>query len=58
MKLLLDTSYLLPAIGVSIRHLPQALVRDLRARGHHISICTITMFELAAKGARLVRDED
>lgn len=46
----------MPAIGVSVRHLPQTLVRDLRARGHRISICTITMVELAAKGAKLVRD--
>jgi PIN domain nuclease of toxin-antitoxin system len=31
-------------------------VLDLRARGHDISICTITIFELAAKGGKFVRD--
>ncbi len=56
MKLLLDTTYLLPAIGVAVRSLPRTVVRDLRGRGHNISICTITIFELAAKGAKFVRD--
>ena len=56
MKLLIDTTYLLPAIGVAIRHLPRTIVRDLRGRGHVISISTMTIFELAAKGARFVRD--
>lgn len=32
------------------------MVPDLRRKGHNISICTITLFELAAKGAKLVRD--
>lgn len=31
-------------------------MRDLRERGYDISICTITIFELAAKGAKFVRD--
>lgn len=56
MKLLLDTTYLLPAIGVAVRNLPRTVVRDLRGRGHNISICTITIFELAAKGAKFVHD--
>ncbi len=56
MKLLLDTTYLLPAIGVAVRNLPRTVVRDLRGRGHNIAICTITIFELAAKGAKLVHD--
>jgi len=56
LKLLLDTTYLLPAIGVAVRNLPRTVVRDLRGRGHNISICTITIFELAAKGAKFVRD--
>lgn len=32
------------------------MARDLHRRGHDISICTITIFLLAAKGARLIRD--
>lgn len=31
-------------------------MRDLQERGHNISICTITIFELAAKGAKFVRN--
>lgn len=56
MKLLLDTTYLLPAIGVAVRSLPRTVIQDLRGRRHDISICTITIFELAAKGAKFVRD--
>jgi PIN domain nuclease of toxin-antitoxin system len=56
MKLLLDTTYLLPAMGVAVRNIPPTVMRDLRGRRHDISICTITIFELAAKGAKLVRD--
>lgn len=54
MRLLLDTTYLLPAIGISIRGVPRMIVHDLQREGHTLSICTITIFELAAKGARLI----
>ena len=54
MRLLLDTTYVLPAIGVAINGLPtEALVR-LMEKGHEISISDITLFELAAKGAKYV----
>lgn len=39
-----------------MRYLPHALVSDLRSRGHEISISTLTIFELAAKGAKLARE--
>lgn len=54
MRLLIDTTYLLPAIGVSVRGFPRLAVRDLQERGHTLSICTISIFELAAKGAKFV----
>lgn len=54
MRLLIDTTYLLPAIGVSIRGFPRTAVQDLQREGHTLSICTITIFELAAKGAKFV----
>lgn len=53
MRVLIDTTYLLPAIGVSIRGLSRTAVRDLRSQGHTIVISNITIFELAAKGAKL-----
>ena len=56
MKLLLDTTYLLPAIGIGVRSVPRTVVRDLHGRGHDVAICTVTIFELAAKGARFIRD--
>ena len=56
MKLLLDTTYLLPALGITVRSIPQNLLEDFQRRGHDISISAITIFELAAKGAKLVSD--
>ncbi len=54
MRLLLDTTYILPAIGVSVRKIPSdALVRLMR-EGHQVSISDISLFELSAKGAKLV----
>ncbi len=52
MRLLIDTSYLLPAIGISIRGISRTAVHDFASKGHTLTICTITLFELAAKGAK------
>ena len=50
----MDTPYLLPAIGVSIKGLPKdALIRMIQ-KGHQISISNISVFELSAKGAKHV----
>jgi predicted nucleic acid-binding protein len=54
MRLLLDTTYVLPAIGVAIKGLPTDLPVRLMEQGHEISISDITLFELAAKGAKYV----
>lgn len=54
MKLLVDTTYLLPAIGVSVRGVSRTCIRDVKRKGYTISISTITLFELAAKGAKFV----
>ena len=54
MKLLLDTTYLLPAIGVSIKGIPEDMAIQLIERGHQITISDITIFELSAKGAKYV----
>ena len=52
MRLLLDTTYLLPAIGVSIKGLPEDAPIKLISGGHQISMSDITIFELSAKGAK------
>jgi PIN domain nuclease of toxin-antitoxin system len=52
LKLLLDTTYLLPAIGISIKELPNDAPIKLIAKGHQISISDISIFELSAKGAK------
>jgi len=54
LKLLLDTTYLLPAIGVSIKNIPKNSVTELLRRKHEIVISEIELFELAAKGAKYV----
>lgn len=52
MRLLMDTTYLLPAIGVSIKGLPEDAPIKLIRSGHQISMSDITIFELSAKGAK------
>lgn len=52
MRLLLDTTYLLKAIGVSIKGLPEDAPIKLINKGHLISMSDITIFELSAKGAK------
>ncbi len=54
MKLLLDTTYLLPAIGISIKELPRDVPVKLMQKQNQISICDISIFELSAKGAKHV----
>jgi len=54
MKILLDNTYLLPAIGISIRGLRKEAVLDILKRGHEVLVSQITIFELSAKGAKYV----
>jgi len=54
LKLLLDTTYLLPAIGILVKELPENAVIKLLEKGHEIYINEVTIFELAAKGAKHV----
>ena len=52
MNILLDTTYLMPAIGVSITGVTPRVLRTLRDNGHNIYISELTLFELSAKGAK------
>ena len=54
MRLLLDTTYLLPTIGVSIKELPKDVLIKLIRKENHVFICDISIFELSAKGAKHV----
>lgn len=54
MRLLLDTTHLLPAIGVSIRGIPEDTPIKLIGKGYEISMSDITLFELSAKGAKYI----
>lgn len=52
MRLLLDTTYLLPAIGVSVEGIPRDAAVKLIEKEYQISISDITIFELSANGAK------
>ncbi len=54
MKVLLDTTYLLPAVGISVKNLPEDAPLRLMQKGCQISISEISLFELSAKGAKYV----
>jgi predicted nucleic acid-binding protein len=54
LRILLDTTYVLPAIGVSVRGVPKDAIDRFAARGDEMFISEITLFELSAKGARYV----
>jgi predicted nucleic acid-binding protein len=56
LRAFLDTTYLLPAIGVSVKGVPGNAVDRLMARSDEILISEMSLFELAAKGARYVLD--
>ena len=54
MRLLVDTSYLLPAIGISVKGIPSDGMVKLIEEGHEIYASDISIFELSAKGAKHV----
>jgi PIN domain nuclease of toxin-antitoxin system len=56
LKLLLDTTYFLPAIGVSIKEMQKDALLTLISKKHQISISQITIFELSAKGAKYIKE--
>jgi len=52
LKLLLDTTYFLPIIGISVKNLPKDAPTKLMRKEHQIFISDITIFELSAEGAK------
>jgi predicted nucleic acid-binding protein len=59
LRILVDTTYFLPTISVTIKDLPNDLLRTLlQNEDYQLFYCEITLFELAAKGAKLILSED
>jgi PIN domain nuclease of toxin-antitoxin system len=56
LKLLLDTTYFLPTIGVSIKEMQKDALLTLIAKKHQIAMNQITIFELSAKGAKYIKE--
>ena len=56
MKLLLDTTYFMPTIGVSIKEMQRDALLTLIAKEHKIAMSQITIFELTAKGAKYIKE--
>ncbi len=54
MRLLLDTTYFLPVIGISIKGIPRDAPVRLMQAGNKVSLSNISLFELSAKGAKLI----
>jgi len=53
-RVLLDTTYFLPAIGISVRGLPRGVVLELISRECAVLMSEATIFEILAKGAKYV----
>ena len=54
MRICLDSSYLLPLFGIGLRGIPSDVIRRLSAHEHELLISEISIFECAAKAAKLV----
>jgi len=52
LRLLIDTIYLLRAIGISVKGIPADGTIKLIEKGHEIHASDISVFELSAKGAK------
>ena len=53
MKILLDTTYLMPAIGVRVKEISPDALSLIRGGGHETAISEVSLLELSAKGAKL-----
>jgi len=51
---MIDTTYLLPAAGIAVAGVPTDATRRVREAGHSLLASEISLFEVLAKGAKLV----
>jgi PIN domain nuclease of toxin-antitoxin system len=56
LKVLLDTTYLLPTVGIAIKELSKDVAIKLHSKGYELSISEITLFELSAKAAKYIQE--
>jgi hypothetical protein len=56
-RVLVDTTYLLPAAGIGVAGVPPDALRRIGEAGHKIFAAEISLFEVLAKGAKLVAEE-
>lgn len=54
MKVLLDTTYLLPTVGVNVKELYKGIPAEITRKGHQVAISEITVFELSAKSSKFI----
>ena len=57
MKVLLDTTYLLPAVGIEV-DLPEDLLEKLFTSNHLFIINELSLFELFGKASRLISGKE
>ena len=55
-RVLLDTTYLLPAAGIGVEGVPADATRRVKDAGHELFAAEISLFEVLAKGAKLVKE--
>jgi hypothetical protein len=54
LRLVLDTTYLLPAVGVSVKDISSQDVLNTLGKTNETALCEISIFELCAKAAKYV----
>jgi len=55
-RVLIDTTYLLPAAGIAVEGVPPDAIRRIKDAGHEVLASEISLFEVLAKGAKLVSE--
>lgn len=55
-RVLVDTTYLLPAAGIAVQAVPADALRRLKEAGHEVLASQISLFEVLAKGAKLASE--
>jgi predicted nucleic acid-binding protein len=54
LKVLLDTTYLLPTISIAVKEVPKDAVIKLSAKGCEIAVSRVSIFELLAKSSKYI----
>ena len=55
MKILVDTTYLLPILKINVEKIDKKIIKKLfKSEQHNIYLSRISLMELIAKGAKLV----